>query len=98
VLQEGLAFLVPVIANLDWGLDVSQAIEYGRLHEQLYPLILDADSIYPPDLLDDLRARGHNVTVADMGRSASVVQAITMNGAYIYAASDSRKNGAAAGY
>ena len=52
------------LLNLDLGLDVSQAVEFGRLHDQLYPLILDADSVYPPDILDALRNRGHNVTGA----------------------------------
>jgi gamma-glutamyltranspeptidase/glutathione hydrolase/leukotriene-C4 hydrolase len=52
------------LLNLDQGLDVSQAVEFGRLHDQLYPLILDADSGYPPDILDALRDRGHNVTGA----------------------------------
>lgn len=50
------------LLNLDFGLDVSQAVEYGRLHDQLYPLMLDADSVYPSDILDELRDRGHNVT------------------------------------
>jgi gamma-glutamyltranspeptidase/glutathione hydrolase/leukotriene-C4 hydrolase len=51
-----------VLLNLDWGLDVSAAIESGRLHDQLYPMILDADDIYEEDILRDLRRRGHNVT------------------------------------
>lgn len=51
-----------VLLNLDWGLDISAAIESGRLHDQLYPLILDADSTYDMDILCDLRRRGHNVT------------------------------------
>jgi gamma-glutamyltranspeptidase len=51
-----------VLLNLDWGLDVSAAIESGRLHDQLYPSILDADNIYEKDILRDLRRRGHNVT------------------------------------
>lgn len=51
-----------VLLNLDWGLNLSEAIEFGRLHDQLYPLFLDADNVYPSDLLDDLRSRGHNVT------------------------------------
>lgn len=54
--------VVQVLLNLDWGLDVSAAIEAGRLHDQLYPLILDADNIYDKDILRDLRRRGHNVT------------------------------------
>ncbi|KAI1794183.1 gamma-glutamyltranspeptidase [Ganoderma leucocontextum] len=51
-----------VLLNLDWGMDVSAAIEYGRLHDQLFPTMVDADDILPPALLDGLRAKGHNVT------------------------------------
>lgn len=50
--------------NLDWGLDASQAVEYGRLHNQLFPILTDADNVYPPHLLDELRSRGHNITSA----------------------------------
>jgi len=50
------------LLNLDLGLDASQAVEFGRLHDQLYPLTLDADDVYPPDILAALRERGHNVT------------------------------------
>lgn len=51
-----------VIINLGWGLDISQAIEFGRLHDQLYPLFVEADDVYPPDILEDLVRRGHNLT------------------------------------
>lgn len=51
-----------VLLNLDWGMDISEAIEYGRLHDQLYPLQLDADDVLPKHILRDLRERGHNVT------------------------------------
>jgi gamma-glutamyltranspeptidase len=50
------------LLNLDWGLDASEAVEFGRLHDQLYPLRLEADDIYPPDALEYLRQVGHNVT------------------------------------
>ncbi|KAK0241652.1 gamma-glutamyltranspeptidase [Armillaria nabsnona] len=87
-----------VLLNLDWGLNLSEAIEFGRLHDQLYPLFLDADNVYPSDLLDDLRSRGHNVTVADVNRVAAVIQGVMIKDGMIFAASDSRKNGVAAGY
>lgn len=87
-----------VILNLNWGLDISQAVEFGRLHDQLYPNALDADDNYPPDLLEELRQRGHNVTVSDFNRVAAVVQAVMRKDGKIFAASDSRKNGIAAGY
>ncbi|GBE81194.1 Gamma-glutamyltranspeptidase 1 [Sparassis crispa] len=87
-----------VILNLDWGMDVSAAIEHGRLHDQLYPLEVEADSVYDPELLEGLKILGHNVTVSNINRVASVVQAVVKKGDTIYAASDSRKNGIAAGY
>jgi len=87
-----------VLLNLDWGLDVSAAIESGRLHDQLYPSILDADNIYEKDILRDLRRRGHNVTIFNINRVAAVIQAVAQYNSTIYAASDSRKNGIAAGY
>jgi gamma-glutamyltranspeptidase/glutathione hydrolase/leukotriene-C4 hydrolase len=43
-------------------MDISAAIEEGRLHDQLYPLTVDADNVYPPHLLDGLIQRGHNLT------------------------------------
>ncbi|KAF8909841.1 gamma-glutamyltranspeptidase [Mucidula mucida] len=87
-----------VILNLDWDMNISDAIEYGRLHDQLYPLFMDADSVYPKEILKDLVARGHNVTVADVNRVAAVIQGVMMKDGKIFAASDSRKNGVAAGY
>jgi len=87
-----------VILNLDWGLDIGSAIEYGRLHHQLYPEWLEADDIYPYDLLLGLQKRGHTLHVMDVNRVASVVNAVMLKDGTVYAASDSRKNGIAAGY
>ncbi|KAF9222505.1 gamma-glutamyltranspeptidase [Gyrodon lividus] len=87
-----------VLLNLDWGMDVSEAVEYGRLHDQLYPIRVDADNILQSSLLHDLRGRGHNVIVLDINRAAAVIQVVARMDGKIYAASDSRKNGIAAGY
>ncbi|KAF9501747.1 gamma-glutamyltranspeptidase [Pleurotus eryngii] len=86
------------IINLDWGMDVSRAIESGRLHHQLYPEGLDIDSTYPLYIVEALKEIGHNVTVADINRVAAVIQAVVQKDGRIFAASDSRKNGIAAGY
>ena len=51
-----------MLLNLDWGMDVSAAIESGRLHDQLFPTMVDADDILAPSLLDGLREKGHNIT------------------------------------
>jgi len=87
-----------VILNLDWGLDISSAIEYGRLHHQLYPEWIDADGTYPHELLLSLRTRGHRLHVMDINSVGSVVNAVLRRNGMVYAASDSRKNGIAAGY
>ncbi|KAF9071681.1 gamma-glutamyltranspeptidase [Rhodocollybia butyracea] len=76
-----------------------EAVESGRLHDQIYPAITIADSTYPEDLLDTLITRGHNVTVLDTNRVAAVVNIVVQNeNGTIFAASDARKNGIAAGY
>ena len=51
-----------VLLNLDWGMDVSAAIEYGRLHDQLYPSRVEIDDVYPQEIIEGLKLRGHNVT------------------------------------
>ncbi|KAG6917829.1 hypothetical protein DXG01_000889 [Tephrocybe rancida] len=87
-----------VLFNLELGLDLSAAIEFGRLHDQLYPLVVDVNNVYPQDIIDGLRRIGHNVTVLDVNRVAAVIQAVAKVDGKIFAASDSRKNGIAAGY
>ncbi|KAI0821628.1 gamma-glutamyltranspeptidase [Trametes gibbosa] len=87
-----------VLLNMDWGMDVSAAIEYGRLHDQLFPMMVDADDILSPSLIDVLREKGHNITVSDTNRIAAVIQVVAKINGTIFAASDSRKNGIAAGY
>ncbi|RDB16957.1 Gamma-glutamyltranspeptidase 1 [Hypsizygus marmoreus] len=87
-----------VLLNLELGLDISAAIEFGRVHDQLYPLELDVDDVYPQEIIHALKGIGHNVTISDVNRVAAVVQAVVKTDGRIFAASDSRKNGIAAGY
>ncbi|KAI9437760.1 gamma-glutamyltranspeptidase [Lactarius indigo] len=88
-----------VVLNLDWGLDIGSAIEYGRLHHQLYPEWVEADNIYPAELLLNLKKEDIRSTVLmDVDRVSSVVNAVMLKDGTVYAASDSRKNGIAAGY
>jgi len=86
------------IIGVDWGLDLGQAIEFPRLHDQLFPSVVEVDSGYPDEGIQALVDRGHNVSVLDIHRITSVVQGILVKDGTIYAASDSRKNGIAAGY
>lgn len=66
------------ILNLDWGLDASQAVEFGRLHDQLYPLCLDVDNVYPQDLVDNLAQRGHNITGISDSSSLSFISLLIL--------------------
>ncbi|KAF9531606.1 gamma-glutamyltranspeptidase [Crepidotus variabilis] len=86
------------LLNLDWGMNVQEAVEYGRLHNQLYPLEVDADNTYPQKFLNALIERGHVISIKDITRVGAVINAIVQKDGVIYAASDSRKNGIAAGY
>ena len=51
-----------VLLNLGWGMDVSAAIEHGRLHDQLFPTMGDADHTLPSAQLKGLQEMGHNIT------------------------------------
>ncbi|KAH8828459.1 gamma-glutamyltranspeptidase [Flagelloscypha sp. PMI_526] len=89
-----------VLLNIvEWGMDVSTAIEYGRVHDQLYPLWVMADETLPTEVIDGLLDRDHNVTVGDITRVAAVVNVVIQHeDGMFHAASDSRKNGIASGY
>ncbi|KAJ6499312.1 gamma-glutamyltranspeptidase [Mycena sanguinolenta] len=85
------------LLNLEWGLDAREAVEYWRVHSQLLPAVVDADLGYPGNLLAGLVERGHTLAVTPP--VAAVVQLVTQHpDGHIFAASDSRKNGIAAGY
>ncbi|KAJ3572198.1 hypothetical protein NP233_g3245 [Leucocoprinus birnbaumii] len=68
--------VVQVLLNLDWGLHASEAIEFGRVHDQLYPLKVDVDEIYPSDAVEYLRHVGHNVSLASINRIAGIVHVV----------------------
>jgi gamma-glutamyltranspeptidase/glutathione hydrolase/leukotriene-C4 hydrolase len=86
---------------IDYDMDPSEAIEFGRLHNQLKPEVTLADETYRADILDDLGRRRHKIQVLDIYRNgSSCVQAVMRDpkSGLLLGASDSRKNGVAAGY
>ncbi|GAA5937568.1 hypothetical protein JCM10213_008396 [Rhodosporidiobolus nylandii] len=87
------------LLNLDWGHDVSASIEAPRVHHQLLPDYVSVESTFRPDLLDDLRSRGHNLTLFDINLGIAEVQAVMRDReGRFFAASDSRKNGVPAAF
>ncbi|PWN42667.1 gamma-glutamyltranspeptidase [Ceraceosorus guamensis] len=92
-----------VLLNLDWGYDLSQAIERPRLHHQLLPAVVSAESTISDAILESLKSKGHNVTVFDINMGMAEVQAVMREQApgrhaRVFAASDSRKDGRASAY
>ncbi|KAG0200299.1 hypothetical protein BGX28_006581 [Mortierella sp. GBA30] len=79
--------------------NVMEAVEAPRVHHQLMPNVVDIESGYSSSDIKFLSGRGHNVTVSDIILGKAEVQAVMREtDGLIYAASDSRKHGIAAGY
>ncbi|KAJ4473786.1 gamma-glutamyltranspeptidase [Lentinula aciculospora] len=75
-----------LINIIDYNLDPSEAIEFGRLHNQLRPEATYADDTYRADILDALSRKRHRIERKILRRNLCA------------GASDSRKNGIAAGF
>ncbi|KAF8313467.1 hypothetical protein DL93DRAFT_2167881 [Clavulina sp. PMI_390] len=91
--------IVQVILNVDWGMDISAAVEDPRVHDQLFPAYLSVESMSDAQIVKGLVAKGHAALVEDINLGVAEVQAILLapNGT-LFAASDSRKHGVAAAY
>ncbi|KAL1917076.1 uncharacterized protein VTP21DRAFT_5274 [Calcarisporiella thermophila] len=83
---------------LDFNMDLLHAVETSRVHHQLLPNVAVVESGFPAELIEGLVSRGHNVTIRDIRKPLSEVQAVQRISDTIYAVSDSRKHGIAAGY
>lgn len=55
-----------VLLNLDWGMNVSAAVEEPRLHDQLFPAMVTLETAFESEFVDALKERGHNVTMFDI--------------------------------
>lgn len=79
--------------------NVMEAVEAPRVHHQLMPNVVDIESGFASAEIKFLGTRGHNVTVSDILLAKAEVQAVMREiDGLLYAASDSRKHGVAAGY
>jgi gamma-glutamyltranspeptidase/glutathione hydrolase/leukotriene-C4 hydrolase len=76
--------IVQTILNVDWGMDISQAIESARVHDQLFPPIVMIESGFKNDEIAGLAGRGHQILVMDINLAVAEVQGIhvTPNGTY----------------
>ena len=85
-----------ILNTIDHGMNAAAAVAAPRLHNQWLPDEVRVENGFPPEALDALRARGHNVLTPLPQTSANSI-AITPEG--LAGAPDPRTRGAfAAGY
>ncbi|XP_030598078.1 glutathione hydrolase 1 proenzyme [Archocentrus centrarchus] len=86
-----------VILNaLFFNYDLEKAVSDPRIHNQLSPNITVAELGFKKSVLDGLKRKNHETEF--LNSMGAVVQAVLRHGDKLYAQSDSRKGGYAAGY
>jgi gamma-glutamyltranspeptidase/glutathione hydrolase len=110
VLKDGKLFMVvgtpggPTILNsvlqsfvnvVDFQMNAQDAVSAPRVHHQWYPDRLFMEPGFSPDTIALLKARGHTV---EMKASNNDMNMILMDGPWIQAGIDPRREGKAAGY
>lgn len=92
------AILDALVKRFDWKYDLSDTIRQPRVHHQLLPNIISAESSLDSKVIAGLKERGHEIEVYPMGSPRSEIQAVEKLDGILYAMSDPRKRGQAAGY
>ena len=87
------AVLQIVVDVLDYKMDVAAAVAAPRLHHQWMPDEVRVERGFPEEVLDALRAKGHEV-IEPLGQTSANSIAVTPNG--LLGAPDPRTRGAAA--
>ncbi|KAF9375106.1 hypothetical protein CPC16_000900 [Podila verticillata] len=93
------AVLLTMLRVYNYDLNIMEAIENPRVHHQLMPNVADVETGYSASEMEFLTSRGHNVTMFDIRLAKAEIQGVMRESdGYVYAASDTRKHGVAAGY
>eukprot|EP00128_Syssomonas_multiformis_P007599 Colp12_sorted_trinity150504_noHs@31971 len=88
-----------VLGVLSLGMDIKEAIDAQRVHHQLLPANVTVEPQFSPELIKGLQKIGHSVVILKTGSYESVVQGVEQRAdGTIYAYSDPRKGGVAAGF
>ena len=86
-----------VILNvLKFGMSLKESVSSPRLHHQLFPNEVKAESDFPESYIEKLRELHHHVNVLD--ETIGTVQAIYKNNTGIYPECDKRRDGLPDGY
>ena len=86
--------LLTIMNHLELQMPLETAVASSRLHHQWFPDSLMVESTFPVNLVNDLKMKGHNITVLTSG---GVTQAIARQGDHFIGVSDPRAAGQAAG-
>ena len=92
------AILEAIIKRLDWKFDLETTVTSPRVHHQLLPDIVSIEDDLPTIIQDGLRNRGHVLEPYPAGTPRSEIQVVELLNGKLYAMSDPRKHGKAAGY
>jgi gamma-glutamyltranspeptidase/glutathione hydrolase len=87
------AVLQIVVNVLDYKMDVAAAVAAPRVHHQWMPDVVRVEHGFPDEVLNELKARGHQV-VEPLGQTSANSIAVTPNGPL--GAPDPRTRGAEA--
>jgi gamma-glutamyltranspeptidase/glutathione hydrolase len=82
-----------IVDVLDYHMDVAAAVAAPRLHHQWMPDRVRVEHGFPADVIEGLKARGHDV-IEPLGQTSANSIAVTANG--IFGAPDPRTRGAEA--
>ena len=91
--------VMQVILNATvFGMNIQEAVSSPRFHSQWLPdLIMIEPRSFPKDIINNLKKRGHNLSIYRNGYIGEV-NAILINNNYFSGASDVRTDGSAIGY
>jgi gamma-glutamyltranspeptidase/glutathione hydrolase len=90
--------LLTIVNVVDFGMDVQQAVAAPRYHHQWQPDQVAAEPLLPAEIVEGLRARGHEVEVEPYPWSSAQAIAIDPATGLQSGGSDPRSDGAALGW
>jgi gamma-glutamyltranspeptidase/glutathione hydrolase len=85
-----------ILNVVDFGMDLGAAVAAPRMHHQWIPDRISVEPDVPADVVEGLRARGHEVHVSEYRWSAA--ESIYVEDGIQYGANDPRRDGLAVGY
>ncbi len=99
---EGGPTIITNVANIlmsvvDFGIDIQEAVNAPRFHQQWLPDAIDVEDRLSPDTMNLMRSKGHKLKVSHFWGDAECILIDPKTGERL-GASDGRNNGKAVGY